>query len=291
MLDCYVSGRREMSSVVVRSFNYDASHHQCSSAFKILGEAWRQIKFDEITKPISPLSKEGFRFRNQAELVGLANTNTQLPDIVGEITVVKSIVSELPEDKNCVMATIKMENDVSVTLSLFDSQVVALHKNLEDMHVDPKVIVATNINPKMVGGRLFLNATSETHIYFDRETSAGETCFYKDTGLLSVAPLLRAYAEVENVTMAELKFFIIMASSQEIDFLCPGRVSRVDTYKGWCYVACSKYSSKLHRSASAFECVSCSNSHAVGALRYRVELVVADDTGEGTFVCFDGVMA
>lgn len=24
---------------------------------------------------------------------------------------------------------------------------------------------------------------------------------------------------------------------------------------------------------------------------YRVELVVADDTGEGTFVCFDGVMA
>ncbi|KAL0827332.1 hypothetical protein Bca101_051010 [Brassica carinata] len=168
------------------------------------------------------------------------------------------------------MATIKMENDVSVTLSLFDSQVVALHKNLEDMHVDPKVIVATNINPKMVGGRLFLNATSETHIYFDRETSAGETCFYKDTGLLSVAPLLRAYAEVENVTMAELKFFIIMASSQEIDFLCPGRVSRVDTYKGWCYVACSKYSSKLHRSASAFECVSCSNSHAVGALRYIV---------------------
>lgn len=36
-------------------------------------------EFDEITKPISPLSKEGFRFRNQAELVGLANTNTQLP--------------------------------------------------------------------------------------------------------------------------------------------------------------------------------------------------------------------
>ncbi|KAL0701027.1 hypothetical protein Bca4012_057149 [Brassica carinata] len=46
------------------------------------------------------------------------------------------------------------------------------------MHVDPKVIFATNINLKMVGGRLFLNATSEMHIYFDKETSAGETCFY-----------------------------------------------------------------------------------------------------------------
>ena len=36
-------------------------------------------EFDEITEPVSPLSKEGFRFHNQAKLVGLANTNTQLP--------------------------------------------------------------------------------------------------------------------------------------------------------------------------------------------------------------------
>ncbi|XP_048618665.1 uncharacterized protein LOC106407079 [Brassica napus] len=145
------------------------------------------------------------------------------------------------------MATIKMENDVSVTLTLFDSQAVALHKNLEDMHVDPKVIVATNINPKMVRGRLFLNATSGTHIYFDKETSAGEPCFYKlvarDTSLPFVAPLLRTYAKVENVTMAGLNNFIIIASSQEIDFLCTWRDPRVDTYKGWCYVACSKCSS------------------------------------------------
>ncbi|KAL0722312.1 hypothetical protein Bca4012_036911 [Brassica carinata] len=36
--------------------------------------------FDELTEPVSPLHEEGFRFRNQTELVGLANTNTQLPD-------------------------------------------------------------------------------------------------------------------------------------------------------------------------------------------------------------------
>ena len=45
---------------------------------------------------------------------------------------------------------------MSVTLTLFDSQAVALHKNLEDMHVDPKVIVATNINPKMVRGTILI---------------------------------------------------------------------------------------------------------------------------------------
>ncbi|KAF8113224.1 hypothetical protein N665_0054s0039 [Sinapis alba] len=66
-------------------------------------------EFDEISDPVSPLPLEGFRFRNQSELVGLANTSAHLPDIIGELTAVKSTVSEPPADKNRVMATIKME--------------------------------------------------------------------------------------------------------------------------------------------------------------------------------------
>ena len=47
-------------------------------------------------------------------------------------------------------------SDVSVTLSLFDCQAVLFHKKLEGMRDDPKVIVATNINPKMIGGILLI---------------------------------------------------------------------------------------------------------------------------------------
>ncbi|KAF8113223.1 hypothetical protein N665_0054s0038 [Sinapis alba] len=112
----------------------------------------------------------------------------------------------------------------------------------------------------------------------------------RDTGVPSAAPLLRGYAKVEPITLSELNNFVVTAPSQEIDFLCTGRVSRVGTEKGWCYVACSKCSRKFQRSVSAFACVRCNNSHAVGALRYRVELTVVDDTADGTFVCFDGVM-
>ncbi|KAF8118643.1 hypothetical protein N665_0003s0018 [Sinapis alba] len=237
--------------------------------------------FEDLTDPVSPLPEEVFRFRNQTELIGLANKNTHLPYIIGEIIGVKSTVSDPLEEKNRVMVTIKLDN-------LFDSQAVTFHKQLEDMRGDPKVIVATNINPKMVGGRLFLNATSGTHIYFDKETSAGEIRFYQDTGLPSAAPLLRGYAKVEPLTIAELHNFIITAPSQEIDFLCTGRVAHVDTDKGWCYVACSKCSKKMQRTVSAFTCERCNNSQAVGSLRYRVEMTIADETAEGTFVWFDG---
>ncbi|KAG2303799.1 hypothetical protein Bca52824_032450 [Brassica carinata] len=41
---------------------------------------------------------------------------------------------------------------------------------------------------------------------------------------------------------------------------------------------------------SGFTCGRCNNLHAVGALRYRVEMVISDNTAEGTLVWFDGVM-
>lgn len=50
------------------------------------------------------------------------------------------------------IALLDVCSDDTVTLSLFDSQAVAFHRELESMRVDPKVIVATSINPKMVGG-------------------------------------------------------------------------------------------------------------------------------------------
>ncbi|KAF3507455.1 hypothetical protein F2Q69_00010197, partial [Brassica cretica] len=159
------------------------------------------------------------------------------------------------------------------------------HSELAGFAVIQRVIVATSINPKMVGG---------THIYFDKETTAGEAYFYnlvaRDTGVPSAAPLLKGYAKVETLTVAELNNFITSATSQEIDFICTGKVVRLDVDKGWCYVTCAKCSKKLQRTVSALECTRCNNTNAVGVLRYRVELAIADDTAEGVFVCFDGVM-
>ncbi|KAL0876971.1 hypothetical protein Bca101_026676 [Brassica carinata] len=84
------------------------------------------------SRPSSPLPEECFRFRSQSELLGLANTNTLLPDIIGEFTAVKTTVSDPLEDKNHLMATIKMDK-------------------LEAMRVDPRVIIATRLDPKIVG--------------------------------------------------------------------------------------------------------------------------------------------
>ncbi|CAN6991205.1 unnamed protein product, partial [Brassica rapa subsp. trilocularis] len=128
-----------------------------------------------------------------------------------------------------------------VTMSFFDSQAVKMHNQQEKMRGDPRVVVATSVNPKMVGGHLFLNATSGTHIYFDKETAVGESFFYmlvaQDTGLTPATPRLRGYAKVESLSIAELNNFVTTAPSQEIDFVCTGRVTGIKVEKGWCHVS------------------------------------------------------
>ncbi|CAF2113804.1 unnamed protein product [Brassica napus] len=67
--------------------------------------------------------------------------------------------------------------DVNVPVSMFDYLALAFHKKIDSYGKEPKIVLATNINPKIVGGRLVLKATSGTHIYFDSETAAGKEEF------------------------------------------------------------------------------------------------------------------
>ncbi|WZY77791.1 hypothetical protein YC2023_024175 [Brassica napus] len=65
--------------------------------------------FEDISEPVFPIPEEHFRFPDHSELPGLANSNTQIPDIIDELTAVKGTVSDhLPQGKYCVMATIKI---------------------------------------------------------------------------------------------------------------------------------------------------------------------------------------
>lgn len=55
-------------------------------------------------------------------------------------------------------------NDVSVTMSLFDSQAVSFHNKLEVFQVDPRVVVVTSIH-KIVRG-IFLTAITRECLRF-----------------------------------------------------------------------------------------------------------------------------
>lgn len=81
---------------------------------------------------------------------------------------------------------------------------------------------STSINPKIVGGRLFLNASSGAYIYFDYETPAWKEEFDKLTGdgtyqTTSSSKLVHVQM-VEPLTVAELNQYVIIADPQVIEY-------------------------------------------------------------------------
>nr|VDD09625.1 unnamed protein product [Brassica oleracea] len=164
---------------------------------------------------------------------------------------------------------------MSVDMLLLDTNITAVKSSVSDPPADNNHLMAT--------------IKLENLRYLER------SLFYKlvstDTVLQSAAPLLKASAKVENLTISELNEFVITAPSQDIDFMCSRKVTGIRMDKGWCYVVCSKCTKNGNaQTQHSHVCTATIQMLLVPSGIYRVELGIADDTAEGVFVCFDGVM-
>ncbi|KAL0661146.1 hypothetical protein Bca4012_097983 [Brassica carinata] len=97
--------------------------------------------FDEITEPAIPIGVESFRFASCSVLPTQLSNNYHSTDIISEVTAAKSTVTDPPHDS--------VISDVSVTMSMFDSQPVKLHNQLESMGGDPRVWLQPVSTPKL----------------------------------------------------------------------------------------------------------------------------------------------
>ncbi|CAF1849613.1 unnamed protein product [Brassica napus] len=153
---------------------------------------------------------------------------------------------------------------MSVDMLLLDTNITAVKSSVSDPPADNNHLMATIKLEKLVS---------------------------TDTVLQSAAPLLKASAKVENLTISELNEFVITAPSQDIDFMCSRKVTGIRMDKGWCYVVCSKCTKNGNaQTQHSHVCTATIQMLLVPSGIYRVELGIADDTAEGVFVCFDGVM-
>ncbi|XP_056862113.1 uncharacterized protein LOC108833580 isoform X1 [Raphanus sativus] len=129
------------------------------------------IRFSEGTFFEEKNTDEWFRFRSHKQFLTLANTNKELPDIFGELNTIRSTITDGLDGSQRVMVTLRLEGGVHVCVSLFYGHTVTFQARFDQHTTEPKVMIFTSVNPKVVGGKLFLNATSGTHFYFDCDTS------------------------------------------------------------------------------------------------------------------------
>ncbi|KAG2243940.1 hypothetical protein Bca52824_094225 [Brassica carinata] len=297
----------------------------CSSPKYRLSDAPVSIRFNDGTEfeklatTTRTIPTEHFRFRPYDQILELANIGKQLPGIIillfyygrwllmscsnvfpihnmsnimGELSAVRSTITDRISGAQCVMLNLRLGRDKAVCVSIFDSLALAFHSKLDGYKREPRIVVVTAVNPKLVSGKIvcyhvvdnFFCLVASTYIH-SHVLPSGDT---DQSG--SSSKVVHAQ-KIESMTVSELNQFVITADPQIIEFLCTAKVTEIQLDEGWCYIGCSTCSKKLIREETSFTCVSCNETNVVAELKYRVILSVSDDTGAAAFLGFDTEVA
>ncbi|KAG5379883.1 hypothetical protein IGI04_027725 [Brassica rapa subsp. trilocularis] len=112
-------------------------------------------------------------------------------------------------------------------------------------------------------------------LYSKGDTDSTSKLVARDTDLPLAATLLKAYAKVEPLTIAELNCLLSLLHPRTLTSYVPGELLALTWTKGGVM---------LHAPNAV------KLQHTVSAIAYRVEKAIADGTAEGTFFRFDGVV-
>ncbi|KAF3535363.1 hypothetical protein F2Q69_00021439 [Brassica cretica] len=204
---------------VVRVSRFEVA--RCTNMYKITDHPFvirfiPQTTIDEVVPNAPMINVEKFMIRKFDPLQALANTNLELPDVVGQIQSVQG--SDLTAAGVMSRVVVRLMIEPGLISSGDRTQ---------------SVMVVTTVNPKIFGGNLYLNSTPATKFYFDPALQA----IVEFTASLN-APLGEAFPCIDTkdgikkkevVSIGELNKFITNSDeqTQEADFICKARVMEV----------------------------------------------------------------
>ncbi|CAL9245681.1 unnamed protein product [Arabidopsis halleri] len=121
----------------------------------------------EVNHVGATIEREKFMLRKGDHLQALANTNLELPDVVGQIKFVQGSNLDDPTSTQRLVVRFMLDSSTIVYLSLWDDAAATFRAYLTSGDSINSVMLVTTINPKPFGGNLYLNSTSATRFYFD----------------------------------------------------------------------------------------------------------------------------
>ncbi|CAH2060870.1 unnamed protein product, partial [Thlaspi arvense] len=202
---------REGSMYVITGFEVTRSNHRFKMTdFNLPIRFNERTSLVQIQESFCNIPTELFRFRSHQELLSLGNTNSELPDIIGQVCTTKAYRNEATKALESMLVHLCLERyrlllrqllicqifsytqtsphniilspaaGEKVRLSAFDAHATSLNQIFGTKEVGTCVVLATNINPKYFGGELYLNATAATKFYFDDEMEATRGFLQRD---------------------------------------------------------------------------------------------------------------
>ncbi|VVB01626.1 unnamed protein product [Arabis nemorensis] len=150
-------------------------------------------------------------------------------------------------------------------------------------------VVITTVNRKMFAGDLYLNTLPATRFYQHDEPQEVESVRHQyeniQTSSLQEHELNEESSSLK--TISQMLSFLDVAKPQEKEFICSARIVDIITRNGWYNISCAKCYYRIKPLDDKLICRFCDDSSFIGVVRFRLEVIVDDETDQGRFVIFD----
>lgn len=155
------------------------------------------------------------------------------------------------------------------------------------------VVILTAVNAKLYNNELYLSISSSTMILDDDEIPALKEFKYEASETEAgkkIIPFVPAdNSEARDGTLENLLIWARNHKHEYVTFNCKVRIDDITTRKGWTYPSCGsdKCRKGIKRKEGKFWCDLCNKPTDYPMMRYRLELVVSDETAQTVVVVFD----
>ncbi|KAL1190124.1 Replication protein A 70 kDa DNA-binding subunit A [Cardamine amara subsp. amara] len=251
------------------------------------------------------IEEHKFRLRSFKDLAAIADTNTQLFDVIGQIQLITganlhspTIMEKTPEvessrSKDRVFLHLQMKDGETIRIYLWGSIAGKFRARWNQAETKPVVLLITTVNPKKNGSAFSVSSTSATRLFCDSDIA--ETKQFMSwlgeagTTLPTITSSSSAITKLETVTINEIYQFLQNENPQEASFHVIAKIVEFVEPSGWYYISCNTCNNKLGKNnPTSMFCENCNKENNVGLIRYRFEIKVCDkNKDEAIFVVFD----
>ncbi|KAL0700567.1 hypothetical protein Bca4012_056689 [Brassica carinata] len=253
-----------------------------------------QTALDQVINNGPVINLQKFMIRKSDHLHMLANTNLELPDVVGVIKSVKGFGLMSTEITSPILIRFLIAPNMEVHLSLLDEAAARFKGLLNSGGSTNSVMVVTSLNPQRKGDDLYLNSTAGTKFYFGNNIAAiSEFTMSLSDAVGEDLPSFNSETVITTKELSptgNLSMFLSNSSSQEAYFTCIAQIVDVLPQNGWYYVSCTHCGKALGNAATSHPCDQCHDTNATAVVRYKVELLVDDGENYATFLVLDKEM-
>ncbi|KAF7807996.1 replication protein A 70 kDa DNA-binding subunit C-like [Senna tora] len=229
---------------------------------------------------------------------GNADEKTQV-DIIGLLTNIGDVIQSSKDDASSKRVTIEIEDRARsrVSATLWGRYCDQIEKFMNKHKEGPVVIALQYCKTKVFNGhRSLSNSMHATRVLSNEDLKDFRGLHDQVSGTNLKSPLIGSssssvkyvsrYADPFNSVSLSCISELLLSVDESVHCII-GSVLKVNTDKAWFYNSCTKCKRKVEEDGESFYCNYCSAPMSTAIPRFRIEMVVIDDSALANFTVFD----